>query len=211
MRRWAGLFLGGLIVAAVTGCNGGDDGDLPAFGGAADSSASATAIESPVPTVDAKGPLAAVGDKLGDTKNAITVGRTVRGDAEKEAAQQAYLAFWALRATSLSRVEVDRAALDAVATGPAAAGVVESVRELESKKQHTEGGSTVNVQTVTVTGTTAKITDCFQDRSVDFSADGKPQDVPDLSVVPFGAELVKAGGGWRVSQLSRTKIKNCKG
>ena len=206
-----GLFLGGLIVLAVTGCGGGDEGDLPAFDGPGGSSASASASESPVPTVDVEGPLAAKGDKLGDRKNAITVGRTVRGDAEKEAVQQAYLAFWALRATSLSRVEVDQAALDAVATGPAAAGVVESVRELESKKQHTEGGSTVNVQTVTVTGTTAKVTDCFQDHSVDFSADGKPQDVPDTSFVPFGAELVKSDGGWRVSQLGRAKIKSCKG
>ena len=199
-----------LLAVAVAGC-GDDDSDLPEFTGAEeDPAASASASPGGTPAVDPAGELPKEGKKLGDPKNAITVGRTIAGDAEKKAVQLAYLAFWAERAKALRLAKVDQAALEKVAGGIAAERVVFSVDELAEKKRHTEGGSTVNIQAVTVKGTKATLTDCFQDRSVDLDVKGKPVQVPNLGVIQFGAELTKAGSGWRVTDLRETKIKACR-
>jgi hypothetical protein len=207
------LAIGTALVAtvALAGCGDGDDSDLPAFtgeGGTAAPSASSTAT--PDPTGGTGGPLPKKGEELGAAKNAITVGRVVRGDAEKEAVQQAYLQFWATRATALYEAKLDNAAVTAVATGDAAASVVRSVRAVAEKKHHTEGGSTVNVQTVAVEGSKATLVDCFRDRSLDLTADGSPAEQPDFGLSVFEVSLVKAGDVWKVSAVGDSDFSKCR-
>jgi hypothetical protein len=209
------LALGSAVLMALTlvACGGKDDTDLPSFDGAADgpsSSESSAAGSGGTPAVDPASKLPAEGTKLGDAKNAITVGRTVTGDPAKEAVQTAYLAFWAERAKSLRLAEADAAAVRAVSSGVAADRIFSSVNELKKGKNHTEGGSTVNIQTVTVKGSTARVTDCFLDTSINMDADGKPVEQPNLGINQLAADLEKSGATWRVSNLEETKIKSCK-
>ena len=204
-----------LVTLALAACGGDDGSDLPEFTGgeggpAATASASATPLPDPIDAIGAT--LPAKGTKLGDEKNPITVGRTVAGDGAKEAVQIAYLAFWVERARALRVVRVDDAALDKVATGDAADRVVFSVRELADKKRHTEGGSTVNVQKVTVTGAEATLIDCFRDTSLNMTASGKPAEQPDpgRSISVFEVDLVQSASAWKVSQVSEGTYKNCR-
>jgi ABC-type phosphate transport system substrate-binding protein len=106
--------------------------------------------------------------------------------------------------------EADTTAVRAVASGVAADRILASARELAEKKQHTEGGSTVNIQSVEITGSTAKITDCFKDDSINLTAAGKPAERPNLGIDQLAAELVKEGTTWRVTNLVQTTLKKCK-
>jgi hypothetical protein len=208
-----GLGAAVLMTCALVACSDKGGDDLPEFQAGADgpsSSASGDAEPAGTPTLDPAAPLPAKGTKLGDPKNAIKVGRTVTGDKDKEAVQTAYLAFWAERAKSLHLVKADITAIRAVSGGVAADRIISSVNELKAKKQHTEGGSTVNIQTVTIKGTTAKITDCFQDTSINLTKDGKPAEQPNLGINQLGADLQKQGEIWKVTTLDVTKIKTCK-
>ncbi len=200
-----------LTTAALAGCSGGDDSDLPEFTGADDPAATASATPTPLPDpVDAIGAtLPAKGTELGDAKNPITVGRTVGGGGDKEAVQIAYLAFWVERARALRVVHVDDAAIAKVATGDAADRVASSVQELEQKKRHTEGGSTVNVVALKVSGATATITDCFLDRSTDRDAKGNSVEAPNFTPVAITATLARSGDGWRVSRVVPGKESAC--
>jgi hypothetical protein len=201
-----------MTAAALTGCSGGDETDLPTFSGAGGSSQpSATPTPTPLPDpIEAIGTaLPKKGTELGDDKNSITVGRTVSGGGERDTVQIAYLAFWVERARALRVVHVDDAALAKVAVGDAAERVVLSVRELQGKKQHTEGGSTVNVVALKVAGSTATITDCFLDRSTDRDAEGNAVEAPDFAPVPITATLEQAGGAWRVNRVVPAKKSAC--
>jgi hypothetical protein len=197
------------MVMAVTGCGGGDDGDLPDFSGtdAGGSSASASATTpapDPVEAVGAK--LPAKGSELGDDKNPVTVGKTLKGN---EKVQIAYLAFWVERARALRAVQVDDAAIAKVAVGDAASRIVTSVRELQEKKEHTEGGITVNVVALKVDGAKATITDCLLDRSTNRKANGDAVEAPSFAPVPLTATLEAKGDGWRVRQVVDAKKGAC--
>jgi hypothetical protein len=212
--RLVGLGSAVLMTLSLVACGdkGGAD-DLPAFQAGTDrpsTSESGDAEPAGTPTLDPGAPLPAKGALLGDPKNAIKVGRTVTGDRDKEAVQTAYLAFWAERAKALRLAKADITAIRAVSGGVAADRIISSVNELKAKKQHTEGGSTVNVQTVTVKGTTAKITDCFQDTSANRTADGKVAEQPKLDVSKLAAGLEKQGDVWKVTSLDLTQIRSCK-
>jgi hypothetical protein len=202
-----------LMTLALVGCGGEGDSDLPEFSGAPGGQSEGES-EAPepagTPVVDPASPLPKRGTEVGDPKNAITIGRTITGDADKEAVQTAYLAFWAERAKSLRLAEADTTAVRAVASGVAADRILASARELAEKKQHTEGGSTVNIQSVEITGSTAKITDCFKDDSINLTAAGKPAERPNLGIDQLAAELVKEGTTWRVTNLVQTTLKKCK-
>jgi hypothetical protein len=104
---------------------------------------------------------------------------------------------------------VDDAAIAKVATGDAADRVASSVQELEQKKRHTEGGSTVNVVALKVSGATATITDCFLDRSTDRDAKGNSVEAPNFTPVAITATLARSGDGWRVSRVVPGKESAC--
>lgn len=200
-----------VAVLGVAGC-GEDDADLPEFGG---SSPGASASGSVVPGAGSSGSAAEItsvpkrGTKLGDEDNAITVGKMAKADAAEEAVQAAYLRFWVERSRALRQGRVDQAALNKVATGDAAERVVSSVAALAEKRQHAEGGSTVNVQTVKVDGETATLKDCFQDASVAVDAQGREVDkgAPVFSLNTV--KLVKRTDTWLVSQLDKSGTTAC--
>jgi hypothetical protein len=203
-----GLFLAGLTVVAVTGCAGGDDGDLPDFSGTPGGGPASASATTPAPDpVEAVGKtLPAKGTELGDDKNSVTVGRTAKGN---EPVQIAYLAFWVERARALRAAQVDDAALAKVAVGDAASRIVTSVRELVAKKQHTEGGLTVNVVALKVDGATATLSDCLLDRSTNRKANGDAVEAPSFAPVPLVTTLEQTSDGWRVRKVTNGKASAC--
>jgi hypothetical protein len=209
-----GLCVSALIVTGAAGCGDKDDGDLPSFSGAqGGSSPSATVSVTPAPT----DPVAAIGAKLpkkgtelGDPKNPVKVGKTVSGDATSQAIQVAYLAFWVERARALTVGQVDETALGKVAVGDAATRVVTSVRELQQRKLHTEGGTTVNVVALKVAGSRATITDCFLDSSTNRKANGDAVETQDFAPTPLSVNLEQSGPSWRVSRLTVLRKNPCR-
>jgi hypothetical protein len=204
-----GLFLGGLIAVSVAACGGDDSSDLPAFSGTepgSSPSASVSVTPAPDPVEVVGATLPKKGTELGDEKNQVTVGKTLKGN---DKAQIAYLAFWVERARALRVVQVDDAALAKVAVGDAATRVVSSVRELKEKKQHAEGGLTVNIVALKVTGATATITDCLVDRSSNRKANGAAVEAPDFTPIPLTATLEQQGEGWRVRRVANAKASAC--
>lgn len=192
-----------LVVTVLAGCTGDSGGDLPEFTPGPGATSSGPATTAPAPALPATGEVPARGSSLGPEGNPITVGRTVPArNADEKAVQLAYLRFWVERARALRAGKVDDAALRRVAVGQAADDVGVSVRGLAEDGNHAEGGSTVNIKAVSVTGRKARLTDCFQDGSYAVDADGKRQ-APQPSANEYRVDLQPYGETWRVATFTR--------
>ena len=96
-----------------------------------------------------------------------------------------------------------------VAAASAVADVVQRVTYLRSKKLHTVGDTKFSVSDIVVKGSTATLTSCGVNKSMDRRADGSPAE----QLIPFynfNGVLKQAGGAWRVVEVELLGTNGCR-
>jgi len=189
MRRTSLSALVVLLVLAVGGCGEdekktpiplGDDADTSSSEPSPDSSSSPSVKKTP----------------FDDKGNDAIRGKVDAGTPEEQAIADTWFAYWDARTSSFLKAEVDPR-LGTVAAGKAVADVVQYVTYLKRKKLHTVGDTKFSVSDIVVKGSTATLTSCGVNKSIDRRADGSPAEQP-VPFYNFAGALKKAGGEWRV-------------
>ena len=126
----------------------------------------------------------------------------IRGKVDAETPQEqaiadTWFAYWEARANSFHTAKVDPS-LGTVAAGKAVADVVRYVAYLKGKKLRTVGDTKFSVEDIVVKGSTATLTSCGVNKSIDRRADGSPAEQP-VPFYNFVGALKQAGGEWRVT------------
>ena len=131
-----------------------------------------------------------------DKGSEVLRGKIEATTPEQQAVVDAWFAYWDVRARSYGRAEVDPA-LGRFAAATAVSDVVGYVRHLQHDKLHTVGDAKFDVSKVQVDGSSALLSSCAVNKSLDVTADGTPAEQP----VPFftaDGALVQRAGHWRV-------------
>ena len=176
MRRTSVSALVVLLVLAVGGCGEDEKKPIPLGDDAETSSSepSPDSSSSPRPmSVDRETP-------FDDKGNEAIRGKVDADTPEEQAIADAWLAYWEARASSYHTAKVDPG-LGSVAAGKAVADVVRYVAYLKGKKLRTVGDTKFSVEDIVVKGSTATLTSCGVNKSIDRRADGSPAEAP----VPF--------------------------
>ena len=190
MRRTSVSALIVLLVLAVGGCGEdekkkpiplGDDAKTSSSEPSPDSSSSPSPDETP----------------FDDKGNEAIRGKVDADTPEEQAIADTWFAYWEARANSFHTAKVDPS-LGSVAAGKAVADVVRYVAYLKGKKLRTVGDTKFSVEDIVVKGSTATLTSCGVNKSID----RRPTAARPRQPVPFynfvGA-LKQAGGEWRVT------------
>ena len=202
MRRTSLSALIVLLVLAVGGCGEekkakplgpiGEDAETSSSEPSADSSSSPSAEATP----------------FDDEGNEAIRGKVEADTLEEQAITDAWFAYWDARVSSFFKAKVDPR-LGTVAAGGAVADVVQYVTYLRGKKLHTVGDTKFAVSDIVVKGSTATLTSCGVNKSIDRHADGSPAE----QLTPFynfEGVLKKAGGAWRVVEAEVRGNNGCR-
>jgi hypothetical protein len=190
MRRTSVSALVVLLVLAVGGCGEdekkkpiplGDDAKTSSSEPSPDSSSSPSVDETP----------------FDDKGNEAIRGKVDADTPEEQAIADTWLAYWQARANSYHTAKVDPS-LGSVAAGKAVADVVRYVAYLKGKNLRTVGDTRFSVEDIVVKGSTATLTSCGVNKSIDRRADGSPAEAP-VPFYNFVGALKQAGGEWRVT------------
>ena len=201
MRRTSISALVVLLVLAVAGCGEdkkekslpiGDDADTSSSEPSPDSSSSPSVDDTP----------------FDDKGNEAVRGKVDAGTPEQQAIADAWFAYWDARASSFFKAKVDPR-LGTVAAGKAVADVVQYVTYLKGKKLHTVGDTKFSVSDIVVKGSTATLTSCGVNKSIDRRADGSPAEQP-VPFFNFAGVLKQAGGEWRVVEVEVKGHNGCR-
>ncbi len=180
------------LLLAATGCGGSEKKDEP-IGPVGD------AADSPSATPSARASAGASQEtEPFDDKGSEIVRGTVRGatSPEAKAVVDAWFGYWDVRAKSFGSAKVDPK-LGSVAAADAVADVVQYVAYLRKEKLRTVGDTRFGVSDLEVDGSTATLTSCGVNKSIDRRSDGSPAE----QFTPFftiAGTLKQAGGTWRV-------------
>ncbi len=201
MRRTSVSALIVLLVLVVAGCGEdekkkpiplGDDAKTSSSEPSPDSSSSPSADETP----------------FDDKGNEAIRGKVDADTPEEQAIADAWFAYWQARANSFHTAKVDPD-LGSVAAGKAVADVVRYVAYLKGKNLRTVGDTRFSVEDIVVTGSTATLTSCGVNKSIDRRADGSPAEAP-VPYYNFVGALKQAGGEWRVTVADVRGDKGCR-
>jgi hypothetical protein len=194
-----------LLAACVLSACGGSsepDGPVPTIGGdPATSTPSETPTPSEAPTTG--GDPADADDEGNDVYARDIVAET----PDQQAVADAWVAYWTVRSASYGAAEVSPD-LGTVATGSAAAEVIDYVAMLASKKWRTEGDLIIDVSSVEVDGDSAQLASCMENGTVDRDASGEPVE-PLVPYYDTTAMLVRSDDVWRVSDIDLTTGGTC--
>jgi hypothetical protein len=131
-------------------------------------------------------------------------GRTTSTVDQEAAVLAAYEAGWrAFEQAAADPVDPNHPALAETMTGPALQAVRQSLGEMAETQQHLEGGVELSPQVTELSGNRAVVEDCVIDRSNRLASNGSLVGRSELTPWPYHAEMVREGGVWRNSQLSR--------
>ena len=190
MRRTSVSALIVLLVLAVGGCGEEKKGKpLGPIGEDAETSSSE-------PSPDSSSAPSEKATPFDDKGNEAIRGSVEADTPAEQVIADAWFAYWDARVSSFFKAKVDPR-LGTVAAGPAVADVVQYVTYLHGKKLHTVGDTKFGVSDIVVKGSTATLTSCGVNKSMDRHADGSPAE----QLTPFynfEGTLKKAGGAWRV-------------
>ena len=190
MRRTSVSALIVLLVLCLGGCGEdekkapiplGDDAKTSSSEPSPDSSSSPSQDETP----------------FDDKGNEAIRGKVDAETAQEQAIADTWFAYWEARANSFHRAKVDPS-LGTVAAGKAVADVVRYVAYLKGKKLRTVGDTKFSVEDIVVKGSTATLTSCGANKSIDRRVDGSPAEQP-VPFYNFVGALKQAGGEWRVT------------
>jgi hypothetical protein len=201
MRRTSLAALVVLLALAVGGC-GEDKKEAPIpLGDDAKSSSSE-------PSPDSSSSPSAKQTPFDDKGNDAVRGKVDADTPEQQAIADAWFAYWDARASSFLKAKVDPR-LGTVAAGKAVADVVQYVTYLKGKKLHTVGDTKFSVSDILVKGSTATLTSCGVNKSIDRRADGSPAEQP-VAFYNFAGVLKQAGGEWRVVEAEVKGNNGCR-
>jgi predicted small lipoprotein YifL len=130
-------------------------------------------------------------------------GKVDAATPDEQAVADAWFAYWDARTRSYGEVEVDPD-LGSVAASTAVSDVVGYVAYLRSKKLHMVGDTRFDVRDISVDGSSATLSSCARNKSIDVDAEGTPAEAP----VPFftaDGTLVKRADSWRVVSVKVQK------
>jgi hypothetical protein len=201
MRRTSLAALVVLLVLAVSGC--GEDKKEPPIPLGDDAKSSSSE-----PSPDSSSSPSPKQTPFDDKGNDAVRGKVDAGTPEEQAIADAWFAYWDARANSFLKAKVDPR-LGTVAAGKAVADVVQYVTYLKGKKLHTVGDTKFSVSDVVVKGSTATLTSCGVNKSIDRRADGSPAEQP-VPFYNFAGVLKNAGGEWRVVEAEVKGNNGCR-
>ena len=194
MRRTSVSALIVLLALAVGGCGEDEQKPIPLGDDAKTSSSEPSPDSSSSPSSDET---SADETPFDDKGNEAIRGKVDADTPEEQAIADTWLAYWEARANSYHTAKVDPS-LGSVAAGKAVADVVRYVAYLKGKKLRTVGDTKFSVEDIVVKGSTATLTSCGVNKSIDRRADGSPAEQP-VPFYNFVGALKQAGGEWRVT------------
>ncbi len=206
-RRGTATLLGAVVILVTAGCSsaGPSTPGLPSYTPGAASATSTGATATATGGDATRPPLGyAPGDPAGVGSWAEVGGSGARTPAQT-AALRAWTTYWRITLQAYNTAGANLStpaamkALDAVAT-PAARNA--TLHGVATRRQHhgfTVGGVAFTVAEVKVTGNTATVRGCADDRSYEVGAGGEVV-VPAPGSAPFADTLVRSGSRWLVSQ-----------
>jgi hypothetical protein len=192
-RTWVSALIV-LFVLAVGGCGEDEKEPIPLGDDAKTSSSEPSPDASSSPSADESSPDETPFDDKG---NEAIRGKVEADTPVEQAIADTWFAYWEARANSFHKVKVDPS-LGSVAAGQAVADVVRYVAYLEGEKLRTVGDTRFSVEDIVVKGSTATLTSCGVNKSIDRRADGSPAEQP-VPFYNFVGALKQAGGVWRVT------------
>ncbi|WP_405055897.1 hypothetical protein OG474_24515 [Kribbella sp. NBC_01505] len=118
------------------------------------------------------------------------------------AVAEVFVRYITVRLTAYNKVAVDLDALAKSSTGAALTQVKGDVAGLKNRKQHSVGEVWIDISKIAISGSTATVTSCMDNTTVDVDAKGKPTSAPK----PFYniKSTVQLAGGkvWLVSAIT---------
>ena len=211
-----------MVASSVSGCSAGREtsggSSVPALGGSSGSASAGASGEAGEASVDATSGASGVAtglteDSLSDPGSEYTVVSIPEGlDAEQSEVLSAFVAYD--RASWRAVRDMDGAgAVEATASGQELADFTKGYKDHESKGQHVEGSSSVEVSSVDLLpdGLTASVGVCNdQTKGKLVSASGEDQTPEDVSHrFPIAYTVVRDGSGWKVASSSQGEADQC--
>lgn len=128
--------------------------------------------------------------------------------AEERAVTQVWFDFWAELGRLYTTTEVDRAALGALASGPAFEGPVAYAERMQASGTSNTGGAIASVVEVEVEGQQAVVSGCVHGNLIEVDAQGLP--VEPLQAYTSTRETLEFdGGAWRVVKHEGEGVHRC--
>ena len=211
-----------MVASSVSGCSAGREtsggSSVPALGGSSGSASAGASGEAGEASVDATSGASGVAtglteDSLSDPGSEYTVVSIPEGlDAEQSEVLSAFVAYD--RASWRAVRDMDGAGeVEATASGQELADFTKGYKDHESKGQHVEGSSSVEVSSVDLLpdGLTASVGVCNdQTKGKLVSASGEDQTPEDVSHrFPIAYTVVRDGSGWKVASSSQGEADQC--
>ncbi len=203
MRRTPLATMTVAVLLAATGCGGQAKTDEP-LGPVGDEADSPSASPSAKASAGSSSDAQTFDDKGSEILRGAVAGAET---PEAQAVVEAWFAYWDVRAKSFGSAEVDPK-LGSVAAGDAVADVVRYVAYLRKNKLRTVGDTKLGVSDLKVDRTSATLSSCGVNKSIDRRADGSPAE----QLSPYftiAGTLTQAGGTWRVVETKVTSRTPC--
>lgn len=206
-RRLAAVVCAGVLALAGCGDDGSADADDPAETVSTSPTPSETSAETP--TASAPAPTGTVPTETAPTETAPIPRDPVEGefrrglssaqDDEEREVEEAWAAYWEVLIPMYHAARPDRAAVEAVATGPAASGPLDYVTEMRAAGNSQVGGAIGATTSIRVTGGSATVLGCFRNTTVDVDAAGDPVEQAHPFLV-IRDTLRRTPAGWRTTE-----------
>ena len=143
-------------------------------------------------------------DRSSERDTTTTTGRpTTTALAEEAAVEAAYRAFWDAYLQAADPMNPEHPALAQHATGKELEQLQRSFLALASAGEVIRGTLDLAPRVVSVTGTSARITDCYLDNTGVYDAGGTRKDAASGVRHLIDVELVLEGGRWKVARIAR--------
>lgn len=200
-RRLAAVVCAGVLALAGCGDDGSTGADDPVETASASPPPSETPAETPTgtPTSSAPAPTEAPPIPRDPVEGEFRRGLSSAQDEEEREVEEAWAAYWEVLIPIYHSARPDRAAVEAVATGPAASGPLDYVTEMRAAGNSQVGGAIGATTSIRVTGGSATVLGCFRNTTVDVDAAGDPVEQAHPFLV-IRDTLRRTPAGWRTTE-----------
>lgn len=196
------MALVGLLLPLTACSDDPDERQVSLDGGASPEASEQTESPQETPSPDGPEPAAEVED------GRIIAGVDRASTADEKAVTQVWFGFWSELGRLYTTTDVDRAALAALASGPAFDGPVAYAERMQASGTSNQGGAIAAVVKIDVDGRQAVVTGCVHGSLIEVDAQGLPVEVP----TPYTSTretLEYDGGTWRVVKHEGEGVHRC--